>query len=386
MSNPSTTNSQTHGASAGYSVERVVNETDLNLLESDWNRLSESTAPRNVFATFGWYAAWTRHYSERERGDRFRPAVFVFRRNGAVVGIAPFVQRVTSQFGIRVRRLEFVSIHADYNQLVIGEDRANLSMALLEYLARIPEQWDAIDLRDLSDGEDEAGLVTTALARAGLLYRVSVEKHPCPYMAIDGNAEQQVARLSGHVRRVLRKRRALAEEEGARVRIIEHPEQEPELLKMMIELERKKHTRSEFPPFIAPHEDVFRGLIENLGSRNLLCVALLERGTEAIAFQLSFRCGNALWDYNKAHDHAYSRLAPGTLLLLAMFDYGFAGGFKEYDFLRGEEDYKRLWSSNCRNRLRLLIWNDRVTSRLRKAIYYDVKPAVYRAIGRQGEW
>ncbi len=386
MSRISITNPQADSNGTRYTVETVAMEADLHRLEADWNTLSERVAPHNVFATFGWYTAWAAYYATQEPGDRFCPEVLVFRQNGVVVGIAPLVRRVSSRLGMRVRRLEFVSIHADYNQLVIGEDCAGLTTALLDFLARTPEQWDAVDLRDLPDGEDCAGLIMNALSSGCLSYRIAAERHPCPYLPLDGNAEHQIGQLSGHARRVLRKRRAQADNGGTRVRLIEHPEREPGLLETMIELERKKHTRSEFPPFIAPHESVFRSLFENLGPRNWLCVALLERGTEPIAFQLSFRCGCALWDYNKAHDHAYARLAPGTLLLLAMFDYGFARGFNEYDFLRGEEEYKKVWSSNCRNRSRLLIWNDGGASRFRKIVYYDLKSKIYSAIRRRGEW
>lgn len=367
-----------------FTVETVATEAGLRSLKGDWDRLSDQDASRNVFATYGWYSAWTRYYSTRQETDRFRAEVLVLRRNGAVEGISPLVRRVTSRFGVRVSRLEFVSIHSDYNQLVIGDDRNALTEALVKYLAQT-NTWDTIDLRDLHDQESVTP-VKQALSQSGLLYRTFPEKNACPYLPLDGDSEFQIARLSGHVRRVLRKRSSQAEREGARVRIIEHPELEPGLLETMIALECKKHLRSEFPPFIAPHQSVFRELLEQLGPRNWLSVALIERGTEAIAFQLTFRCGSRLWDYNKAYDREYSRLAPGTLLLLAMFDYGFAHNYSEYDFLRGEEEYKRIWSVDNHTRSRLLIWNKGTTSRLRKVIYYDLKPTIYRYMGREGEW
>ena len=117
-------------------------------------------------------------------------------------------------------------------------------------------------------------------------------------------------------------------------------------------------------------------MFDNLGPHGWLYVALLELGDQPVAFQFGFRCGDKLWDYAKAYDRSFSRFAPGTLLLLALLDYGFGRGFREYDFLRGEEPYKMIWGTGCQRRLRVLIWNRRRISRVRKFIYYDLRSAV----------
>jgi Protein involved in cellulose biosynthesis (CelD) len=368
---------------AGLTIQTIASESALRSLESGWNNLSERVVPRNAFATFGWYSAWSRFYSEVESHGRFRPEVLVFRQNGILKGIAPLVRRVSTKFGFRMRRLEFVSIHSDYNQLVIGDEQEALTNALFEYLARTSNNWDAIDLRDLSDDDEGVKPIEQALLEHALPYRTTYEYHPCPYMTLEGGAEAQNALLSGQARRVLRNRKTRAEREAVRIRLIEHPELESGLLETIIRLEREKHKRSEFPTFIEPHRSVFRELFDQLGPQNWLCVGLLELGPQAIAYQLSFRCGGRLWDYSKAYDRAHAHLAPGTLLLQAMFDYGFANGYTEYDFLRGQEAYKQVWSSKCHTRSRVLIWNDAVVSNLRKFIYYDLKPAIYRAMRKQ---
>jgi CelD/BcsL family acetyltransferase involved in cellulose biosynthesis len=91
-----------------------------------------------------------------------------------------------------------------------------------------------------------------------------------------------------------------------------------------------------------------------------------------VAFQLGFRCGDKLWDYSKAYDRSFASVAPGTLLLPALLDYGFEHGFKEYDFLRGEEEYKKVWTDKVHQRRSLLIWQRNAPSRLRKLAYHDV--------------
>ena len=363
---------------APLKVEAGVGLQALAGLEEDWNRLSESVEPRNAFMTYGWFKAWTRHGAAAMPEGRFEPHVLVVKRGDAVVGVSPLVRRVASGSGLRVRKLEFATSHADYNELVLGSDAAAQTDAVAGYLARRAEDWDVMELRDLRDTGDAGAGITNALKHHGLRFEMFPEGDGCPYLPMDGGAAEQSKRLSGHDRREMRRRSALAEAEGASMRMIEEPQKEPGLLAKLIELERKKHLRSEFPPFIGRHAEVFQELFDELGSRGWLYVAMLEAGEQPIAFQLGFRCGDLLWDYTKGHDHDYSRLAPGTLLLAGLLNYGFEEGYREYDFLRGEEPYKLQWSTGCHRRFRLLIWSPRWGSRLRKLIYHDLKEALRR--------
>ncbi len=359
-----------------YSVEAAVGAQACAAIEADWNRLSESVAQRNAFASHGWFKAWADFRMQQEAAAHFEPYALVVREGARVAGLAPLVRRVASGGGMRVRKLEFVTGHADYNELVLGSDVPEQTDAVVTHLAQMASEWDVAELRDLREETREN--ITTALARHGLPFEIETEPDACPYLPVEGGAEEQSRRLSGHVRRVLKRRNTLAAEEGVTVRIIEEPHREPGLLETMIALEGMKHERSEFPPIMGRHVEVFRALLDELGSRGWLYVALLEKGEVAIAYQLGFRCGDRIWDYSKAHDHAYARLAPGTLLLQALLDYGAAKGFREYDFLRGEEPYKLQWSTGCHRRFRLLIWQPGLVPGLRKLIYHDLKATLRR--------
>lgn len=363
-------------AGADYRIEVISNHAALSSLEIDWNRLSETAREPNVFATFGWFQAWSERMLRDERSSRFCPHVFVLRQGEDVAGLCPLTYRLASRFGFGVRKLEFSAVFADYNDLVLGDDPAGQTNAIVDYLAHTSEGWDVLDLRDLRDTGDEIALLKSALARVNLPYFISPEQEGCPHISINGDAASLMKRLSGRRRKHLRRQVELASVEGLKIRIIENPQDEPLLLKTLVELERGKHLHRSWAAFIGAYPEVFQSLFDTLGPRGWLYVALLELRDQPIAFQLGFRCGIKLWDYTTAYDKSFSRFAPGTLLLPAMLDYGFAHGYDEYDFLRGEEPYKLVWSTGCHRRFRLMVWNKHRISRLRKFVYYDVKTAI----------
>jgi CelD/BcsL family acetyltransferase involved in cellulose biosynthesis len=368
-------------ACTDYTIEVISNNAALANLEIDWNRLSEAAGAPNVFTTFGWFQAWSARLSEAEHSSRFCPHVLVLKQDEAVAGVCPLTYRWASRFGFAVRKLEFSAVFSDYNDLVLGGDPGGQISAVVNYLAHTSEQWDVLDLRDLRDTGDGIALLKSALARAGLHFLISKEQEGCPYISINGDAACLMERLSGRRRKHLRKQGERASVEGLNIRIIESPQDEPRLLEKLVELEWKKNPHSSSGTFVGAYPEVFQSLFETLGPRGWLYVAMLELRGQAIAFQLGFRCGSKLWDYTKAYDRSFSRFAPGTLLLPALLDYGFEHGFNEYDFLRGEEPYKTVWSTGCHRRFRLLVWNQRRISRVRKFVYYDLKNAIYSLLG-----
>ena len=292
---------QSGQALSRYSVETARSDQALCGLKHEWNRLSCSTVSTNAFMTYAWYEAWLRQLNSTNPEVGRAPYVLAIRRGGSLVGILPLIRRVASRM-IRVRILEFVSIHSDYNDFVLGEDSHELSKVAAEFLAQSSQEWDVLNLRDLRCAEAELELLEGALTEAGLSYLVVPEEERCPFFAIEGDSAVTIKRLSGDARRTLRNRSVRASEQGLTSRIIENPEREPRLLEKLIALEQKKSLRRISQPFVGSFPNVFQTLFDELGPGGWLYVALLERSDTALAFQIGFRSGNKLWDYSKAYD------------------------------------------------------------------------------------
>ncbi|HWA95905.1 MAG TPA: GNAT family N-acetyltransferase [Terracidiphilus sp.] len=362
------------------SVEIVSSQTALEKLAPEWDRLCKEVNEPNAFMTYGWYRAWTKRHM-REQRSRYTPYVVVLRQGDAVSGIAPLIMRTASRW-LRVRKLEFATIHSDYNDFLVAQNQATCIESFVQYLSQTANEWDLIDLRDLRNPEESLAQIERALTSAGLSFHRTQEKEGCPFLPIDGGADHAMKKLSGHVRRVLRKRLERAAAEGLTTRILERPDEDPGLIEKLVALDLHKAERSEFPPFLGTYPEVFQELFENLGPQGWIHVALFEDAEQPVAYQVGFCCGSRLWDYTKAYDRKYYRFAPGSSLLPALLNFGYRRGFTEYDFLRGEEPYKLVWSSGIRKRHRLLIWNHRMASRVRKFIYCDVKLSIRRHLLR----
>lgn len=380
-----TANSSSTEPTRRYAIEEITTEEELSNLESDWNRLSESAASPNVFMTYGWFRAWNQRFTREDRTSR-RSSVLVLKKDGAVVGMSPLIRRRVSRFGFGARKVEFVGKEADYNDLVLGDDPAGQSEAIVDFLARTQDQWDLVNLRDLRDTGNSIACIENTLSRAGLPYRLLPEEERCPYLVIDAPWSEMLSRRSASSRHVFRNQQSRLNRmyaEGLRLRIIENPLDEPGLLEKLIALESQKHVNGELsPPVLGKYPEVFQTLFETLGPRGWVYIGLMELGERPIAWRLGFRCGKKLWGFLTSYDPSFSHLSPGTMLVPAVVNYGFSHGYDEYDFLRGEETYKTRWSTGVHQSFWLRVWSGNWVSRAHALVYLDLKPALNRLFGR----
>jgi CelD/BcsL family acetyltransferase involved in cellulose biosynthesis len=293
---------------SNYCIETITTEQGLGSIEDDWNRLSQTAELPNAFMTLDWFRIWNQRLAEEDRAIQRHLRVLVLKKHGAVAGISPLIYRKVSRFGCAVRKLQFVGREGDYNDLVVGDNPAAQTEAIVDFLAQTQDHWDLIDLRDLRNTENALPLIKAALARARLNHRVLPEER-CPYLRIEAPWAEMVTGNSRSPDYALRKQQFRLKRmsaEGLRIRIIENPRDEAGLLEKLIAVERRKQVHGKLSqPFIGRYPEVFQSLFDTLGPRGWIHIALMERGEHPLAWSLGFRCGKKLWGFLTAYDHAF---------------------------------------------------------------------------------
>jgi CelD/BcsL family acetyltransferase involved in cellulose biosynthesis len=71
-----------------------------------------------------------------------------------------------------------------------------------------------------------------------------------------------------------------------------------------------------------------------------LWLAFLEVDGQKAAAALNFDYGNRLWGYNSGVNRDYMDLSPGWVLLGYALQWASENGRAEFDFMRGNEEYK----------------------------------------------
>ena len=124
-----------------------------------------------------------------------------------------------------------------------------------------------------------------------------------------------------------------------------------------------------------PHPHFIDTLLERLGPRGIARLAIVRIDGTPAAAQIWLVQGTTATIFKLAHDPAFDRQSPGTLLthwvLSRLYDQE---GVREVDFGRGDDPYKRLWLSLVRDRIGFLAANPKSLKGM-AVILFDILPS-----------
>jgi CelD/BcsL family acetyltransferase involved in cellulose biosynthesis len=98
-------------------------------------------------------------------------------------------------------------------------------------------------------------------------------------------------------------------------------------------------------------------LARRLAERGWLWLVVLTLDGQPIAARYDFVYGGKVWCMQGGWDPAHQDLNPGTLMTGEVIAWAIAKGLSEYDFLGGEDHYKRRWAEAERRLLDLEAFN-----------------------------
>jgi hypothetical protein len=346
---------QTHDCADGWLVE-LAPLRDYEALGEAWLSL-ERLADNTFFCSWAWTGTWI-SLLPRESW----PVVCRILRAGELVALAVLGRRRRWRLGLPFRQLllnasgseEYDSIHIEMNQLLaMTHCQLPAIRALFQALARSspPLQCDELLLPGLSHGAQ-----VSQLARESGLWTHSTER-PAPYVDLDhlrstGGEYPLLLGAKGRygVRRALGDyRRTIGEPKLTRA---ETAAQAQEFLNGLAELhEVRWNQKGQRGAFAAPAFRSFhRALIQNHFGHGCLDLFRIQCGSTVVAFIYVFRYRNVAcfyqcgFNYRSLPDHNQ----PGYLALPMVIGHYAAAGVRSFEFLAGDDDYKRRLATHRR--------------------------------------
>jgi CelD/BcsL family acetyltransferase involved in cellulose biosynthesis len=153
--------------------------------------------------------------------------------------------------------------------------------------------------------------------------------------------ETYIAGLPKHDRHELRRKLRHLEAAGdVRFGSVTEPEVVTAGMERFLELMRV--SRDDKDAFLTPAmEAFFRDLAASMAAAGMARLSSLSLDGKTVAMLLSFEDEEAVYLYNSGFDPAESHLAVGLLSKAYAIRDAIARGKQRFDFLRGEEEYKR---------------------------------------------
>jgi len=322
-------------------------------LRNDWNALLEESFNHVPFLRFEYLETWwqTRGGGEWPEAEL---AIITAENENGLVGIAPLF--LAAWEGKRSLLLLGSIEISDYLDLIAREkDLRDFLAGLMDFLMdAFPLEWDALDLYNILEGSPCLDLMRQVAEVKGLKVEISQLQHS-PYIPLPGDWEAYLTGIDKKQRHEIRRKLRRAEEAGSDVRwyiVADGSTLDAEIEGFMRLMTNDEDKAKFLTPAMRAHMQQTTRCAFDAGCLQL---AFLEVKGEKAAGYLNFDYLDKLWIYNSGLDWKFSEYSPGWVLLANLIRNAIDAGRTEFDFMRGNEDYKYRFGAVDRFVMRLLV-------------------------------
>jgi len=317
-----------------FKLHRDFSEID----PATWNALVEQSIADTPFSRYEYLAEW---WQTRGGGEWQNPELVLVSasENDQLIGIAPLF---LAEYDGRKALLLVGSIEiSDYLDLIVREqDLARFASGLIDFLAStLTGSWSALDWYNLPDNSPTLAALKADSESRGWNYHEEVYR-PTPRIALNGSFDDYLARIDKKQRHEIKRkmRRAAESELNVRFVLIDQTADIEHEMNIFFDLMTQDPSKAQFL-----HPAMREQMTVNIRAafeQGYLWLGFLEVDGVKVAASLNFDYKNKLWGYNSGVSRAHMELSPGWVLLGHVIQWCCENGRHEFDFMRGDEDYK----------------------------------------------
>jgi len=340
-------------AGSGRFIERIE---DLLPWAEEWDRLCLRQPRPNPMQSWDWVTAWWQVYGAGDPAMSLR--VWVVSEGDRLLTVLPLYRKETKR-GARHHLLgsgesQWEEVCSDYLGPLVDPDA---DPSVLERTGRVlsgllGSPRDSLLLLHIAEGHPAIAAWAAGLRSTGKKVRFFYGP-PCPYFPLAESFDGQLNQFSANFRSQFRRSvRAWQDAGGAEVEWHDQKGTLEAFWEHLVALHQARWTSRGRPGvFSSPRFNAFhREVLARFHRRGWLMAGALKSGGRTVAANYSFRMGDTVFHYQSGVETPWSaKWSPGILLHGEVVKRAIAEGAKEYDFLRGPDEYKRRFTSLSRD-------------------------------------
>ncbi len=314
-------------------------EFDLSLKEA-WNNLLNESIVHVPFLRFEYLYNWWETRGGGEWNRHSKLVLITAHREQTLVGIAPLFW-AEHEGHPSLLLLGSIEISDYLSALVRPGDLEEFTSGLFDFLTTHPEipHWEKLDLYNILEPSPVIDMLEGQAKQRGWSFNAA-RIQPSPYIELPGDWETYLSSIDKKQRHEIRRkiRRLENGEVNARWYFVKDAEtlddEINDFFALMVQDPQKESFLTE------EMATAMANTIHAAFDHGYLQLAFLEIEGEKAAAYLSFDYFDRIWLYNSGFNDKFLQWSPGWVLLGYLLQWANDNHRKEFDFLRGDEQYK----------------------------------------------
>lgn len=308
-------------------------------METEWNKLLEVNAVRAPFLKYGFQKIWWETLGGGEWQDADL-ALISAHLDGRLIGLAPLFTAKDKEGRSSIFNLGSIEVSDYLDLLVLPEYQTEFVQNLLEYIPKLPLLKDKVlNFYNLIETSPTLSALQKISQQNG--WKMNVEKlQHSPFIQLPGDWETYLAGIDKKQRHEIRRkmRRAEESETPSRWYVVDDDTNLDSEIDAFLDLMKNDADKV---GFLKPAMQSFlRKVVHCAFEEKCLQLAFLEVDGKKAAAYLSFDYLNRIWVYNSGLNREFQSLSPGWVLLGHLLRWANENFRSEFDFMRGDEEYK----------------------------------------------
>ena len=297
----------------------------LATLKNQWQDLVDDVPTSTPFQTWEWHSTWSQFF-----GRSKRPYVIATYEGSDLIGLYPLARKAGAWYVLRSSG----SGPSDYLQPIIRPGYEYVvESAIADHLAN-QRDYSLVDLHQLRDD----------LSSLEVEGSVDLEQGTCLVLDLPPTYEGYLAMLGKSLRYDVRKLdKSLFSQGRATVEMVQE-ENLHEGLDILFDQHKKRWRKRGLPgAFLGKTQDFHHAWGQLAIRRGWFQLGILRLDGVPIGAIYGMAKGDTTFFYQAGFDPAHKSVSPGTLLVASLIRKSIEEGKRHFDFLRGDEPYKRRW-------------------------------------------
>lgn len=315
-----------------------------------WDQITELVHTSGVstpHTTMFWLVTWWKSF-----GNEHKLQVGLFWEGSQLIGYAPLMLSHCRSVGIPYSLLHFVGEgYSDYADIVSRDDDINIKNEMID-LILAGWEWDELSLINIPENSNTHSVFRK---HVGMKYYQLIRSNTrCLYIDLRGKTFKEFYKsLSRNHRRELQKRKHKLDALGAWL-LEFNSDVSPDVL---FEQFRRLNTgRADEKGWVPIYEDptfrtFFCSLLNDCASDMEVVYSTLQCNGALLSYALGFVANNVYYHWNIGFDREFGFVSPNKLHHQFLIEECFKRGYDEFDFMRGDSEYKFKWTQIFRRNL-----------------------------------